>query len=394
MADGWLLQDELDDLDNVEAVNRMRIERRRLRDRQDPFQLTEAHFCKIFRFTRQVVTTLIEELQPRLQRQRANGLSVQTQVLCALRFYAQGSYQLGVGLQAFISLSQASVSRCIHAVTRAIVDEYTRRVIVFPTNQRQRDEARAEFAAAPQPFVGAIGAIDCTHVKIPTPTEHEEAYLNHHGYHSLNVQLVCAPNLRILNVDSRFPGSRHDAAIWRASAVRRYMERWYQRGERETWLLGDSGYPLEPWLMTPITNAEEGTPEYRYTEDHCKARSPIERCNGVLKMVFRCLCEQRVLMYAPEFAGNIVLACAILHNMRLMHRMAEQEAEAAAAAEADDDDEDEEEEANPELPGAVAPAAAPVAVAAPPEEEPPGDGERLAIARLIRARIVHQRFAG
>lgn len=102
---------------------------------------------------------------------------------------------------------------------------------------------------------------------------------------------ICAPNLRILNVDASYPGSRHDAAIWRASAARQYMERWYQRGERGTWLLGDSGYPLEPWLMTPITDAEEWTPEADYTEAHCKARSPIERCNGVLKMVFRCLCE-------------------------------------------------------------------------------------------------------
>lgn len=39
-------------------------------------------------------------------------------------------------------------------------------------------------------FEGAIGAIDCTHVAILASREHEEAYINHNGYHSLNVQMV------------------------------------------------------------------------------------------------------------------------------------------------------------------------------------------------------------
>lgn len=50
--------------------------------------------------------------------------------------------------------------------------------------------AREQFRNAPQPFEGAIGAIDCTHVTIIAPREHEEAYINHHGYHSINVQMV------------------------------------------------------------------------------------------------------------------------------------------------------------------------------------------------------------
>lgn len=85
-------------------------------------------------------------------------------------------------------------------------------------------------------------------------------------------------------------------------------------------------------------------------------------------------------MYTPEFAGNVVVACAILHNIRLMHRIAEQEA--LLDMEVDDED------AN-----LVAPAVEPVGVLAPPEEqEAPVDGERLAIARAIRAGIVRDRF--
>lgn len=54
----------------------------------------------------------------------------------------------------------------------------------------ERQIARAKFMNAPQPFEGAIGAIDCTFVNILGPRRHEEAFVNHHGMHSLNVQAV------------------------------------------------------------------------------------------------------------------------------------------------------------------------------------------------------------
>lgn len=85
--------------------------------------------------------------------------------------------------------------------------------------------------------------------------------------------------------------------------------------------LGDSGYPLEPWLMTPIPHYREGTRQFKYTLKHCKARNVVERFFGVFKSVWRCLSYQRVLMYEPVMAGKIVNACAVLHNMRIHYRI-------------------------------------------------------------------------
>jgi len=48
----------------------------------------------------------------------------------------------------------------------------------------ESDKAREKFLNAPQAFEGAIGAIDCTHINIIAPKNHEEAYVNHHGNHS------------------------------------------------------------------------------------------------------------------------------------------------------------------------------------------------------------------
>lgn len=89
-----------------------------------------------------------------------------------------------------LNISQPSVSRCIHAITDAINQRLFRKWVKFPMAASERQRAREKFAYAPQPFEGTIGAIDCTYIHILAPPEHEEAYVNHHGKHSLNVQAV------------------------------------------------------------------------------------------------------------------------------------------------------------------------------------------------------------
>jgi hypothetical protein len=80
--------------------------------------------------------------------------------------------------------------------------------------------------------------------------------------------------------------------------------------------IGDSGYPIAPWLMTPVAGyTGPNTPEDKYNRCLTQARSSIERCIGVLKSRWRCLLKHRVLHYMPDKASKIVNACAILHNM-------------------------------------------------------------------------------
>jgi hypothetical protein len=80
-------------------------------------------------------------------------------------------------------------------------------------------------------------------------------------------------------------------------------------------LIGDSGYPLSPYLLTPVVNAPPNTAESRYTERHRQIRNCIERTNGLLKGVWRCLHSDRVLHYKPDFVSKIIYACCILNNV-------------------------------------------------------------------------------
>ena len=157
---------------------------------------------------------------------------------------------------------------------------------------------------------GIIGTIDGTHIAINAPSSQDEeypafVYYNRKGFYSINTQVICDSDMKILSANARFPGATHDSAIWGSSVIRRYVSSKYQQGVRSMWLLGDSGYPIEPWLLTPIEGAVPGTAEYRYTRHHARIRNTVERCIGNLKMRFRCLTKARCMHYHPIRAGKI-----------------------------------------------------------------------------------------
>ncbi|XP_018399981.1 PREDICTED: putative nuclease HARBI1 [Cyphomyrmex costatus] len=94
---------------------------------------------------------------------------------------------------------------------------------------------------------------------------------------------VCDYDGKILFVNAAHGGRTHDARVWNTSALSVHLKERFLNGETSAWLLGDSAYPILPYLMTPKLNQEPGTPSARYTQAHVSARSRIERCIGELK---------------------------------------------------------------------------------------------------------------
>lgn len=80
-------------------------------------------------------------------------------------------------------------------------------------------------------------------------------------------------------VNGRYGGAAHDSFVWKNSAEKEWLQKNYTAGKK-LWLLGDSGYPLEPWLMTPYRLPMEGSPESKFNDVHSAARSVNERCIG------------------------------------------------------------------------------------------------------------------
>ncbi|KAM7309865.1 putative nuclease HARBI1 [Ixodes scapularis] len=89
---------------------------------------------------------------------------------------------------------------------------------------------------------------------------------------------------------------------------------------------GDSGYALEPWLITPAPGFHAtSTACGRFNKAHSSIRFVVERCIGLLKSRFQCLQRHRTLYYHPTTATVIISACAVLHNICLSSREPESE---------------------------------------------------------------------
>ncbi|PSN30960.1 putative nuclease HARBI1 [Blattella germanica] len=159
-------------------------------------------------------------------------------------------------------------------------------------------------------FPKVIGAIDCTHIRLQSPGGNTaEQYHNRKGYFSLNVQVVADAKLKIINVVVRWPGSTHDATIFNNSRPRAQFE---TGTYGDSLLLGDSGYGIKPYLMTPLL-APVTPAEVLYNESQICTRNVVERLFGVWKRGFPIF--SLGMRMKLRTARLIIVASAVLHNI-------------------------------------------------------------------------------
>ena len=231
-------------INNARALQRERI----FRDRTNPLDsYGDKRMHKYYRFTRNGVMRIIDILSPSLEpnTNRSHSIPADLQVFIALRFYATGCFYSSTA--AHHGISEASVCRIVHRVTEVLVgkkDEY----VTWPAGEKVLHNQQDFFDLCG--FPGVVGAVDCTHVPLDCAPlgPHEYVFINRKGIHSINVQLICDTDYSILNVVANWPGSVHDSRILTRSEISQR----FVRGEVDGVLLGDSGYPQLPWLMTPF----------------------------------------------------------------------------------------------------------------------------------------------
>jgi hypothetical protein len=221
-----------------------------------------------------------------------------------LRYVSDLGFQSGVAED--VGVHQTTVPKVITDIATKIVEKAPL-WIKFPSTEEEFEAAKADWQVSYK-FPRAIGALDRTHIPIRKPSVHGDKDINRKGFPSINVQATCNSQELFTCVDVSWPGSVHDARIWRNSDTYRA----FRENSSQAILLVDKGYGLAPWPMTPFRNPVIQE-QHSYNKLHCRERGIIERCFGQLKQWFPIL--QNKMRLSSKQIPSIICCCFVLHNI-------------------------------------------------------------------------------
>lgn len=127
---------------------------------------------------------------------------------------------------------------------------------------------------------------------------------------------MCDHKRKIRDVFIGFPGSVHDSRVFRASPLSDSLDE--KCGEN--YILGDSGYPCLPHLLTPYRDMGNlGRIKTNFNVKLSHNRYVIEHCFGILKQKFRQLYHLKLRKIRD--CVHFIRACCVLHNLALEDEM-------------------------------------------------------------------------
>ncbi|CAM4652467.1 unnamed protein product [Caretta caretta] len=174
--------------------------------------------------------------------------------------------QFGVG--------KSTVGAAVIQVANAITERLLLKVVTLGNVQVIVDG----FAAMGFPNCG--GAINGMHISILRPDHPGSQYINRKGYFSVVLQALVDHKGRFTRINVGWPGKVHDTRIFRNSGLfEQLQEGTYFPDQKITFgdvempivILGDSAFPLIPWVMKPYTGSLDSSQElFNYRLNKCR----------------------------------------------------------------------------------------------------------------------------
>lgn len=148
-----------------------------------------------FRLNKSSFQYVLEQIRPILKcNTRKSAITATIKLATALRFFAQGSYQLSVGNDFNLSLAQPTVSKILSEVLDAMNTTICNNWIKFEMSEDETIECKRFFYERTG-FPGVIGCVDGTHIKIVGPCKSSQnLYYNRKGFFSINAMIVNTSN--------------------------------------------------------------------------------------------------------------------------------------------------------------------------------------------------------
>ncbi|XP_055388014.1 putative nuclease HARBI1 [Condylostylus longicornis] len=273
-----LPQHQLDEINSGYSGNVSKFEEQlhRLNTNEQLVYVHNVVFIQNFRLSKEAFRDLLNEVENQLKITKTErAVPNILKVACALKFCAQGSYQLSVGNDFNLGLAQPTVSVCLKEVFNAVERRSCPKWIKFEYSKEEERRAKIYFYEKTG-FPNIVGCTDGSHIKIISPKEEvKHLYYNRKEFCSFNALIVCDHVMNIRYVNAKYPGSYHDSHIRNVPALKAKIESDYRSGRNDFKFLGYSGYPLVPYMLTPFRNTEEASLEARFNKKHAQGRNII-----------------------------------------------------------------------------------------------------------------------
>ncbi|CAG8641187.1 8878_t:CDS:2 [Paraglomus occultum] len=225
-------------------------------------------------------------------------------------------------LETFLGVSQGSIFNFTRRFLNAVLDTL-KPIITWPTGDKL-DAVIEGFAPAEfrKRLPNVIGAVDGSHIPIKRPrTVYHNRYINRKNFHSIVLMAIVDNTERFTYIYSGQPGSMHDARVLKQSSFWRGVS--HNPGRyfpNDTHILGDSTFPLMPWLLTPYKETAGGRltqAQKIYNKSLLSARMTVERAFGKLKSRWRIL-KQAMDVDNLETAVDIIDVCCTISVLTVM----------------------------------------------------------------------------
>ncbi|KAM3345319.1 protein ALP1-like [Capsicum galapagoense] len=249
-------------------------------------------------------------------------LSLNDRVAVALRRLSSGDSLSVVGES--LGIHQSAVFQ----ITWRFVEAMEKRGlhhISWPSNQEDMKDIKSKFENI-RGLPNCCGAVDTTHIIfcLSTADPSSKVWSDLEKNHSMILQAIVDPDMRFLDVLAGWPGSLSDSEVLKSSRFfelaeegkRLSGEKFKLSNDRELreYIVGDSGFPLLPWVLTPYTGRKLSDHQVDYNKRHFATRKVAQRALARLKDKWKII---QGVMWRPDKQKlpRMILVCCLLHNI-------------------------------------------------------------------------------
>ncbi|KAJ8503708.1 hypothetical protein OPV22_004594 [Ensete ventricosum] len=196
----------------------------------------------------------------------------------------------------------------------------------WPTSPEMED-IKSKFEEI-QGLPNCCGAIDTTHIMmcLPSVDATNKVWVDYEKKHSMVLQAVVDPDLRFRDIITGWPGSMNEVPVLQSSGFFKMCEKGTRlNGEKvelpeklevREYIIGDSGFPLLPWLLTPYQGKDLSDAKIEFNKRLSGTRMVAQRALARLKGMWKIIQGE---MWRPDKhrLPRIIYVCCLLHNIAI-----------------------------------------------------------------------------